>query len=160
MCHTVHITKIALNIYWLTLFWPGAPSYPASLGTPGQGDHPNNSFSYFPFRRKWHVSGQTGSLGKPRAPFWLFSSVSTLSHFGGHTESKKKCIKNPPDLPPSVWPACKEEWKRRRRRKTNTFSKVFKHSENNSTLIHTQHTRFRRLRDWQMSIFNLPNFCY
>lgn len=90
MCHTVHIIKIALNIYWLTLFWPGAPSYPASLGTPGQGDHPNNSFSYFPFQRKRHVSGQTGSLGKPRAPFWLFSSVSSLSHFGGHTESKKK----------------------------------------------------------------------
>lgn len=89
MCHTVHIIKIALNIYWLTLFWPGAPSYPASLGTPGQGDHPNNSFSYFPFRRKRHVPGQTGSLGKPRAPFRLFSSVSSLSHFGGHTESKK-----------------------------------------------------------------------
>lgn len=50
--------------------------------------------------------------------------------------------------------------KKKNKKKTNTFSNVFKHSENNSTLIHTQHTRFRRLRDWQMSIFNLPNFCY
>lgn len=28
------------------------------------------------------------------------------------------------------------------------------------TNTHSTHTRFRRLRDWQMSIFNLPNFCY
>lgn len=49
---------------------------------------------------------------------------------------------------------------KKKKKKKHTFSKVFKHSENNSTLIHTQHTRFRRLRDWQMSIFNLPNFCY
>lgn len=86
-------------------------------------------------------------------PFQLFLISGAIP------KVKKIYIKNPPDLPPSVWPACKEEW-RRKRKKTNTFSKVFKHSENNSTLIHTQHTRFRRLRDWQMSIFKLPNFCY